>query len=458
MLSENFSSFHLSEASRKKIISDAYLHITNAVIKQICKNREFPASVNANNEFLKHYLLQTTGLEKMMNTLSEKEVIALYFLSISKMLPNVCFFQSVYPNSVIRNNYYASFNQKYKDLYKEVTQKLICKGLIIPMFKVDVFAKSKIEQLYFYFPPEFANYLPPLLKTKTEKIKGIIETKHFINEIIKTIHDKFDQTKSQRTEGATFSISSVKTRVVQSQLKIHMPKSIPNEKQKELFRFITKILNVHEADVWFHPDKLNKIIEFFLSDDTQIVKGENICKILFNCNVLCKHPSENLYRPVQITDYDKMNPSEYARDVKDAIEINFDKIPVNVIEVLTQSAKFEPTGKAIKIIPSMELITRNIEKIENNIVFKDVCTRFPLFANSLNSYYKQLGEKIIHTNVLVAKVNDLSVAVMLEKKFKNKEDLVKLPDNYYAFPQKNRSIIEAMLKRSGIIVKEIAAS
>ncbi|MBW2739162.1 MAG: hypothetical protein JRE64_10020 [Deltaproteobacteria bacterium] len=70
---------------------------------------------------------------------------------------------------------------------------------------------------------------------------------------------------------------------------------------------------------------------------------------------------------------------------------------------------------------------------------------------------KRWGKQVVHQNLLVARVRDLSLKVAIQKAFTDSGKVVFLPDNFIAFPNDLTKKIEALVNKSGYVVKAIEA-
>lgn len=457
MVLNYFNKNQLTTKEKKEIVEKAYLYITNADIKQICKNRGFPSSVNVDPNLLSHYILQISGLEKMFESLSKKEIIALYIINAMGKIPDVRFFESIYREKPDNRVYSYTFNQRYKDLYKEVAENLIRKGILLPAYFYNFDAKSKLEQTYFYFPDEFGKYLHQILFSKKEEIKGIVNSELLRDKLNRIIDDNVSTKAGILKVGASpFTESLIKKKLFEQKLK-KKDKNIKNVSDTVFFiSLIIDLFDSLESDMWFNSNEIDPIIEVCLFGTETKLSGADVCEIAYNCGILCKHPNDNkLFQNTKQTYYTYVKPDEYISDLNGKMALNIDKVPFSVIEVLSKSATFHIKGCDTLIEPSLELITKNIKKLQDNEIYNNLCNKLPLFANAGKTYKNLFGKRIIHRNLFVAKVSDLSIRMMLEKKFTDPTELVKLTDNYYAFPINNRKKIETMLNRSGFIIKEI---
>ncbi len=452
-----FSSKKLTETNKNKIVENAYLYLTKSDIKQICKNRGFPNSVNADPKLLSHYILLNTGLEKVLKSLSKKEIIALFIIHIIDKIPDVRFFINIYDEN-FEESYYNTFNQNYKDLHKKVINNLIRKGILLPVFVSNYNAKSKLEQTYFYLPDEFLEYINPISLITNEKIKGTIDYELLKKDFLRVLNNSLSQSSGVLKQGASyFSVYNLRDNLFERMLKKKNNSTIISAEflffNKVFLSFFKKI----KKNTWFNISEIDTIVNILFANNSNVkLTGKAVCDVAYKCGVLKKHPVDNkLYATVYHSDYEFLSPDEYLTDNIDGIALNIKKLPFVAAEVLSLSSIFNFKGGKYFVSPSITLINSCITKLKNDEVFMDICKKFPAFNKVISDHKRLYGKRIIHRNLYVAKVDDLSIRIMLEKKFTSPNQLVKLNDNHYAFPINNRKDIETMLKRSGHVIKVI---
>jgi hypothetical protein len=77
----------------------------------------------------------------------------------------------------------------------------------------------------------------------------------------------------------------------------------------------------------------------------------------------------------------------------------------------------------------------------------------PAFRQTLETVEQRWGQQIVHTNLLIARVSDLSLKVQLERSFPEK--VVFLPNDYLAFPQRLLPEITKVVAKSGHVIRMV---
>ncbi len=70
---------------------------------------------------------------------------------------------------------------------------------------------------------------------------------------------------------------------------------------------------------------------------------------------------------------------------------------------------------------------------------------------------KRWGKQIIHENMMIARVKDLSLKVQIENSFDDPKSLVSLPNDYIAFPCDLLPAIQKLVETSGHVIKKARA-
>lgn len=135
--------------------------LSAADIKGICKARGFSTKEAQNRKFLENFILSDQGVAKAMDTLTKEEIIVLHALKQKSMAVDVAFFDCIYGPPDRNFSWSTTFTKKYKDVFKQVKQSLICRGVLLFAEDTGGWSKStKLERLIFLFPPEFQKFLP----------------------------------------------------------------------------------------------------------------------------------------------------------------------------------------------------------------------------------------------------------------------------------------------------------
>ena len=201
---------------------------------------------------------------------------------------------------------------------------------------------------------------------------------------------------------------------------------------------LTYLLGALPAQQWVAPEQLKPALVIFtdLSIDAEL-----ICKRGYEWGYLARNvvDGRSVYRladEVQaITDAPA--PSTYFTPLKEgvAVEVQTDHVPYAALSGLNQIATLTLDKQRLIATPHIGRMGQQLERIENDAALQ------------------WLGKQIVHTNLLFARVTDLTLRVKLTHTLKSNE-IVELNDEYIAFPPKLLPKIERLVQREGHVVKE----
>ena len=77
------------------------------------------------------------------------------------------------------------------------------------------------------------------------------------------------------------------------------------------------------------------------------------------------------------------------------------------------------------------------------------------FADVISMIEQRWGKQIMHQNLLVARVRDLSLKVAIQKAFADSGKVILLSNDFIAFPNDLTKKMEALVNKSGYVVKGI---
>jgi hypothetical protein len=77
------------------------------------------------------------------------------------------------------------------------------------------------------------------------------------------------------------------------------------------------------------------------------------------------------------------------------------------------------------------------------------------FGQIVATIKKKEGKTVVHDNILIAAVKDLSLKVLLEKKFSDAKQVVTLSNEFISFPLNLLPEIHKVVMKSGLAVKYV---
>jgi hypothetical protein len=111
---------------------------------------------------------------------------------------------------------------------------------------------------------------------------------------------------------------------------------------------------------------------------------------------------------------------------------------------------------ALLALPNLIQLGRSLPAQRQSSLMSWLTENISTFGESLAVVNQRWGKTLLHENLLVARVRDLSLRVQLERELG--QEVVILSDYFIAFPFESRSSVEKVLKKSGFVIKAVKSS
>ena len=105
--------------------------------------------------------------------------------------------------------------------------------------------------------------------------------------------------------------------------------------------------------------------------------------------------------------------------------------------------------------PSLVKLGRSSLAQRNSLLSHWLAEQVPAFGEALETVNTRWGKTILHDNLLVARVRDLSLRIQLERELKDK--VIVLNEHFIAFPVESRASVEKVLKKTGFVTRTVRA-
>lgn len=455
---------------------------------KIIKARNFPKNTANNLELFKSYFLSGEGLTPIIKKLSEREIIVLHILSFNSWIADVSVFDAVYTPLPKQNGNrwraYETFTKQYGAVLKAVQTLLVQKGLLV-QYEYKFGGKSKTERMRFMFPSAFVKYLPPpffnlkklegigsyneensrklllaAIQPKTQKKAQVISLQNkklYLGNVI------FNLVELEKSKLSTWQLSS------SAEILNHTYMDVTQGKTFSIF--LLDQLKKMPKDKWFNTQSLSALLEVW--DDTRKRKDlsseeksssrydlKQFCEAGWEAGILQKKKDKRIsyYRLVEEATT-AILPNEYmAVKEQDEVAINLKTIPFPDLAILSQIATFNPsTSSKATIDPDLVNIASISAETWNHPLIAWLKTNAPSFKEAFDYFEKQYGKELVHQNLLVAKVEDLSLRVLVEKELQKKHQVILLAENFIAFPREALGIVDKIVTKSGNVIKNVSA-
>jgi hypothetical protein len=436
-------------------------YLSDTDIKAIAKNRGFSATETKNRQIFQNYFLSDIGLKKAMASLTQKEQIFLHFLSYQEKEQDISVFERLYS---VHNpgDIFQTTTQKYKGTFKQIQKNLIRKGVLLFVEKSQFLsaANAKMDRLRFAFPDEFVPFLSPLLAETVSFEKpgdhGVDIVRQMLENLAKAtneddcIHLQDHQLKIGNNLFTLNNINTMKFNIWGKKV-FEIEKLYPLAKE-----FLDKCRHVFSqlnSNMWFLPKDLKPIIDIFCYKE-KLPKINDICQYAWESGLLKKYTHQNAtyYAVEEDMDDSDRAPDEFIEISKDqSILINMNTIPCNDLIVISKVSDFDLNQSSLKASPNLIKAGQHWQHISNQPIFAWLTENSDSYRQMSQSIEKKRGQCLVHKNLCVARIKDLSLRVKVEKALSGNFKV--LSDEYIAFPIAFKSEIETVVTKSGYAVK-----
>lgn len=456
-----------------------HLELTVVDIKALCKSRGFTSREANSRNLLEGFFLSETGVANALGSLTRDEVILFHLMKLIPVTVDAAFFDRIYGTENSRKWRFGTFNQKYKDIFKQVKTSLIRRGVILFAEEHETWEKNtKLERLRFRFPEEFHPFLP----LPFGPVRSIPGPGNFNQTVIK---DKLMeilncQTSVSEANGAKHSLS-IKDGELRMGGKEFRAEYLV-EWQRDIWDLALKEESYKKAGQgsvsptkaaayafsllmpgeWILPDELSSLFKIFCYDMDQ-PDPEKVCHAGWKQGCLARQTiAEKTYYalPEDHTDAGvQMDPGRFLKKTSDgAVIVDISTIPYASLEFLAWISNFRVAGSQLTAFPNSVKLGRIVMDIDLVPLTSWLRKNASAFAGAISMIEQRWGKLVVHQNLLVARIRDLSLKVAIQKAFADSGKVVFLPDNFIAFPNDLTKKMEALVNKSGYVVKAIEVS
>ncbi|NQU62813.1 MAG: hypothetical protein HQ517_00800 [SAR324 cluster bacterium] len=457
-------------------------------IKAICKNRGFPSKAATSPAVFESYFLSDIGIQNVLTSLTAEEIALLHLLKLEKREVGIDFFESVLPEK--QSRWDSTFTKLYAPVFKCIQRSLIRKGVLLTTETGH--EDTKMERLRFRFPREFEPFLPSFLGSPSSfqgagNIKKDVMRKKFL--------EFMNGIDTSSKESPRFRLALINGELCMGGKSLSVDRLLKwqqetwyelawktqgkfSEKLKsknEAYNFSTQFSDAQKAEKkkfpsiinyalsqlrpgeWVLPDVLSPLLKVFYFG-TIPLDGKVVCESGWKQGCLSKHVSggKNYYRLPENLPVDQ-DPSTYLAVGESSLTINIQTIPYESLIHIAAIADLKIIGKQITALPHFIRLGRADETFWEHPLTIWLTKHSPLFEKSITKVKTQRGKQIIHENLILAKIKNLSLKVQIQKKFSDPSQILILPNDFIAFPRELRQDISNLVIKSGFVVKTISA-
>jgi hypothetical protein len=453
--------------------------LSNADVNAIVKARGFSAQESATRAIFENFFLSETGVAAAMSTLSRQEVILLHLLHHLDREVNVTLLVRVYGDD--KNPYqYGTFTQRYRAPFNEARTNLVRRGLLI-MVEDASGGETQMERWRFCFPPQFAPFLPPLFeKMHTWAGAGEVNT-----QIVRATVMGLAQTTGEPTLCADDAFD---LRLEEGELRLgkrpfraatlaewqracwakEMDKAAKPAKSNSPLSFRVTMKAVTPVDAallyilsrlgpeqWIDPAQLEPILKIFA--DKSSLSATQICEMGWRWGCLARHVDGRItwYRLPPEEDAERAGPGHSLHPAGNDLLVDVQTVAYTDLESLAQIARLRVDKGNLHAEPDLIRMGQAWPTLRQHPLVEWLRAHAPAFRKAFKQVEARWGKRLIHENLLVARVNNLSLKVALERAFAGIPDVIFLPDDAIAFPATWRAEVERTVQKAGHVVKTI---
>lgn len=447
--------------------------LNDSDIKAICKSRGFPDKKATSRDVFENFFISTIGIKEALNSLTYEEIVFLHLLNKINKEVDIEYFERLYGCARPAGGYDdRTFNQRYKETLKNVNNNLVRKGVLIIIEREVNFTSTRMERLRFRFPPEFADFLPPIVKASEFNKAGNFKSEILRNKLLEIIGGKQKQSPLSKERSFTLTIKdgdltigAEKFRVshllkwqqacwhasVEAKTGVHSSDMTP----VEVTLYALSQLKEHE---WLPADALAVILKIFTGKEADH-PGEHICEVgwEWGCLVKVVADGKTYYRLPEDFQEDttSSSPEHYLQIKPDGtVALDLMTIPYSALEVLALVSILDVHNSNLRATASLIKIGNALMTVREKNIFEWLKENSSGFRTAIEMAQKRWGKQIIHENLMIARVKDLSLKVQIGKSFADPKSLVSLPNDYIAFPCDQLLAIQKLVEKSGHVIKK----
>ena len=463
--------------------------LSDADLNVIRKARGFSVNETSSRSAFASFFSSSIGVAEAMQNLSVEEAVSLRLLHETGEV-DIEFFERLYGSAAQPGkSYYGTYTQQYKSTLDAVKKNLVRKGLLV-MAETKLRGDTvQMERWRFALPPEFALFLPPLLKQTRSSDPPISSHHPAISSggQVQTgeISDHLIRKKLLQLTGAgpvvpddgkipikisggaiwlgekPLSVETLRNwqmRALEIALRIFRPNlSASPDPVSATF----SILGNLAPGEWVPAAALEPALKIYCFGG-EVPPAEKILREGWELGLLARLvvDSVSLYRLPPESDpaaSDAPLPASVSWlgpvSKANAVKIDLHLIPIEQLEILNVVTHLAVENGVVLASPNIVKLGRATPQQRASALSRWLAETVPAFGKAAQTVDAQWGKTIIHENLLFARVSDLSLRVQLERELKDK--LLVLDEHFIAFPSEAHSSVKKVLKRGGFVIKTI---
>jgi hypothetical protein len=448
--------------------------LCDADLNAIRKSRGFSVSETASRDSFASFFVSSIGVREKMQQLTAEEAITLHLLhKIGET--DISFFERLYGSARQPGKpYYGTYTQQFRPTFEAVKKNLVRRGLLVTA-EIKVRGETvQMERWRYALPPEFAPYLPPVLQIKQVDQPGETSDQTIRKKLLQLIGGgpaaPNDPTPIRLQNGSIYlgeqpftsaNLIDWQTRAWNNMLLVGTKPNLeePSIAPVDAVRSLLATLSPAE---WAEVSSFEPLLKIFCYPG-KIPPADKILQQGWDLGLLSRLKTGGALYYRLAREQVQLDPESLLQSLpwlqisskQDAVKVDLPSVPFSQLELLNLLANLEVAGSTLLARPSLVKVGRALPAQRQSALSRWLAENIPAFREALDTVDKRWGKMLLHENLLVARVRDLSLRIQLERELGSK--IVVLSEYFVAFPVDSRPIVERVLKKSGFVTKTIKA-
>lgn len=217
------------------------------------------------------------------------------------------------------------------------------------------------------------------------------------------------------------------------------------------------VLSELDDGYWADAEQLAEPLHVFCGKPLNV---DAVCEAGWEWGLLAKRRADNKtwYRPAP--EQPRVSPNQYltSNDQDGCVTADLTTIPFEALEqivAISDQQVGSARSDALLLTPNFVKLGRADDKLLAAEAVQRLVEHTQPFAETYVLLDQRRGKTILHENLSIARVSDLSLKVAIEKALGR--NVVSLKNDFLAFPQDSLDEVLRVVKRSGHVVKEVTA-
>lgn len=443
--------------------------LTDADLKAICKARGLAGQATTSRPMLEALFLSEVGVAAALRTLERPEIALLHLLACQDKPVDVAFFKCL-DSSRSKGWSRGTFSQQFQGVFSRVKERLVRRGILLLALGPETSAqKTKMERWQFALPAQLACHLPPLLEAARHLSGDGDWHPNVAREKLKAALSQAGERAGDpdRVEivngtlcwgGRPFRTE----RLGQWQLRRWQAETDPTTRRNaaDPYRLspaeaVLRILAGLGAGLWSDPDALAVPLEIFSGSRCD---AEAVCASGWRWGLLARQEAEGRtwYRLAPAAAVGDAPPERYLTVREEGVTVDLDTVPWEALEtlLLLTDQRAVPEGRPLLLVtPNLVKLGRAADTLAGLPLAAWLEEHAAPFRRAFETARLRRGKTVLHENLSVARVRDLSLKVALEKALGAR--IVPLGEEYLAFPAEAVAEVKRLVAQLGHVVQEV---